>query len=278
MQTYCDFFQTLHDETSPVGYLGRGTHCSVLRAVVFHDPLGNPLSEGRFADFAVIWDEDHDVRVMEPIQEIYRRGLLPSFVMFGEHKGSFTAIPSPKITSVVGAISASYNPALLTKVDDLELSVRTANCLKNDYVVYTGDLVQKTEDEMLRVPNFGRKSLYEIKEVLVQMGLHLGMKVPSWWPPENIDELSSINRRFRLLQVQINKICQSLTDPWTSSVVALGSEDNPIIPDENKKVGLYLENLKMLWELGMVSNNRLLLARLADKVKRPEMLTVPSTA
>jgi hypothetical protein len=76
MQTYSDFFKTLHDETSPTGYLGRGTHHSVLRALVFHDPMGKPLPEGQFADFAVIWDEDHDTRVMEPIEEIYRRGLV----------------------------------------------------------------------------------------------------------------------------------------------------------------------------------------------------------
>lgn len=81
-----------------------------------------------------------------------------------------------------------FNRNLLRKVDELELSVRSANCLKNDNVVYIGDLVQKTEVEMLRTPNFGRKSLNEIKEVLAQMGLSLGMDV-SAWPPENIDEL-----------------------------------------------------------------------------------------
>jgi len=83
----------------------------------------------------------------------------------------------------------AFNPALLKKVDELELSVRSANCLKNDNIVYIGDLIQKTEAEMLRTPNFGRKSLNEIKEVLAQMGLHLGMDVPNW-PPENIDDLA----------------------------------------------------------------------------------------
>ena len=83
----------------------------------------------------------------------------------------------------------AFNPALLKKVDELELSVRSANCLKNDNIVYIGDLIQKTEAEMLRTPNFGRKSLNEIKEVLAQMGLHLGMEVANW-PPENIDELA----------------------------------------------------------------------------------------
>ncbi|MEO0958166.1 MAG: DNA-directed RNA polymerase subunit alpha [Pseudomonadota bacterium] len=82
-----------------------------------------------------------------------------------------------------------FNPLLLKKVDELELSVRSANCLKNDNIVYIGDLIQKTEAEMLRTPNFGRKSLNEIKEVLTTMGLHLGMDVPQW-PPENIEDLA----------------------------------------------------------------------------------------
>jgi len=82
-----------------------------------------------------------------------------------------------------------FNPLLLKKVDELELSVRSANCLKNDNIVYIGDLIQKTEAEMLRTPNFGRKSLNEIKEVLSGMGLHLGMDVDEW-PPENIEDLA----------------------------------------------------------------------------------------
>jgi DNA-directed RNA polymerase subunit alpha len=87
------------------------------------------------------------------------------------------------------AVEPPFNKNLLRKVDELELSVRSANCLKNDNIVYIGDLVQKTEAEMLRTPNFGRKSLNEIKEVLAQMGLHLGMEIPNW-PPENIEELA----------------------------------------------------------------------------------------
>lgn len=82
-----------------------------------------------------------------------------------------------------------FNRNLLRKVEELELSVRSANCLKNDNVVYIGDLVQKTEAEMLRTPNFGRKSLNEIKEVLAQMGLSLGADIAEW-PPENIEELA----------------------------------------------------------------------------------------
>ena len=105
---------------------------------------------------------------------------LSIFVNFEEPQKEVAEVAIPEL---------AFNPALLKKVDELELSVRSANCLKNDNIVYIGDLIQKTEAEMLRTPNFGRKSLNEIKEVLAQMGLHLGMEVPNW-PPENIDELA----------------------------------------------------------------------------------------
>lgn len=82
-----------------------------------------------------------------------------------------------------------FNRNLLKKVEELELSVRSANCLKNDNIIYIGDLVKKSESDMLRTPNFGRKSLNEIKEVLTNMGLHLGMDIEAW-PPENIEELA----------------------------------------------------------------------------------------
>lgn len=83
----------------------------------------------------------------------------------------------------------NLDPSLLKKVDELELSVRSANCLKNDNIVYIGDLIQKSESEMLRTPNFGRKSLSEIKEVLGRLNLELGQKTPGW-PPEDIEEMA----------------------------------------------------------------------------------------
>jgi len=107
------------------------------------------------------------------------------------------ALPTAGPSSSAGAAASDegegdtnqINRYLLKKVDELELSVRSANCLKNDNIIYIGDLVQKTEAEMLRTPNFGRKSLNEIKEVLSSMGLRLGMDIPGW-PPENIEEIA----------------------------------------------------------------------------------------
>jgi DNA-directed RNA polymerase subunit alpha len=105
---------------------------------------------------------------------------LAVFINFEEPKKAIEERTHPEL---------AFNAALLKKVDELELSVRSANCLKNDNIVYIGDLIQKTEAEMLRTPNFGRKSLNEIKEVLASMGLHLGMEVQNW-PPDNIEELA----------------------------------------------------------------------------------------
>lgn len=84
----------------------------------------------------------------------------------------------------------SFDPRLLIKVDDLDLSVRSGNCLKSENILYIGDLVKKTEAQMLQTPNFGRKSLIEIKDLLVKMGMRFGMEVQDW-PPENIEELAS---------------------------------------------------------------------------------------
>ncbi|MCP5402325.1 MAG: DNA-directed RNA polymerase subunit alpha [Novosphingobium sp.] len=110
------------------------------------------------------------------------------------HFEDIAAVGAPQMIGLAAAApeesdTNQLNRYLLKKVDELELSVRSANCLKNDNIIYIGDLVQKTEAEMLRTPNFGRKSLNEIKEVLSSMGLRLGMDIPGW-PPENIEEMA----------------------------------------------------------------------------------------
>jgi DNA-directed RNA polymerase subunit alpha len=82
----------------------------------------------------------------------------------------------------------TFNENLYRSVNELELSVRAANCLRNATIRYIGELVQKTEQEMLKTKNFGRKSLNEIKEILMEMGLHLGMKLESFVPPDQMPE------------------------------------------------------------------------------------------
>jgi DNA-directed RNA polymerase subunit alpha len=83
--------------------------------------------------------------------------------------------------------NTQFDPILLRPVDELELTVRSANCLKAENIYYIGDLIQRTENELLKTPNLGRKSLNEIKEVLASRGLTLGMKLESW-PPAGLDK------------------------------------------------------------------------------------------
>ena len=110
--------------------------------------------------------------------------------IFQDQLGMFVNFDEPQEVNIIEKPSEpEFNKNLLRKVDELELSVRSMNCLKNDNIIYIGDLVQKSEGEMLRTPNFGRKSLNEIKEVLNGMSLYLGMEIPNW-PPDNIAELS----------------------------------------------------------------------------------------
>ena len=110
--------------------------------------------------------------------------------IFQDQLGMFVNFDEPaEVVVTEKPTEPEFNKNLLRKVDELELSVRSMNCLKNDNIIYIGDLVQKSEGEMLRTPNFGRKSLNEIKEVLTGMSLYLGMEIPNW-PPENIVELS----------------------------------------------------------------------------------------
>jgi hypothetical protein len=161
METYSHFFQTLHDEQSPAGYLGRGTHASILRAVVFHDPRCEPLKVGHFADFAVIWDEDHDRRVIQAIERIYQLGFLGSFGIIGERKGILYAL-------VNGPVQGLQRP---------------------------------------------------------------------------------------YLERQLHAVAQGMDDPWSSSLDFSEYNPNRIIDDDYRKVGLYLDNLKMLWNLGVKKIN-----------------------
>lgn len=90
---------------------------------------------------------------------------------------------------------AQIDPNLLRPVDDLELTVRSANCLKAENVYYIGDLIQRSENELLKTPNLGKKSLTEIKDILGTYGLSLGMKLDNW-PPTNIQDQDKQAKKF----------------------------------------------------------------------------------
>jgi DNA-directed RNA polymerase subunit alpha len=106
--------------------------------------------------------------------------LMDQLSVFSDLEGTPISIEMPKQTTV--------DPILLRPVDDLELTVRSANCLKAENIYYIGDLIQRTETELLKTPNLGRKSLNEIKEVLASRGLTLGMKLENW-PPVGLEKM-----------------------------------------------------------------------------------------
>ncbi|MFD2112541.1 DNA-directed RNA polymerase subunit alpha [Thiorhodococcus fuscus] len=115
-----------------------------------------------------------------------------SATILRDQLSSFVALEGtgPAENQVLEARDESpYDPILLRPVDDLELTVRSANCLKAENIYLIGDLIQRTEVELLKTPNLGKKSLTEIKDVLATRGLSLGMRLENW-PPENIAELS----------------------------------------------------------------------------------------
>jgi hypothetical protein len=122
MKTYSSFFKTLHDEQAPTGYLGRGIHYSILRAVVFHDEIGRPCL-GSDLDFAVIWDEDHDDRVVQAIEGCYRRTILSSFIALREQKGTFIGILAPGLPNFR---SSSVSDQLHAIAEEVELDVWTS--------------------------------------------------------------------------------------------------------------------------------------------------------
>jgi len=120
--------------------------------------------------------------VLEPEEAIRyaARILMEQLSTFADLEGTPAPIEAPKTPQV--------DPILLRPVDDLELTVRSANCLKAENIYYIGDLIQRTETELLKTPNLGRKSLNEIKEVLAVRGLTLGMKLESW-PPAGLEKV-----------------------------------------------------------------------------------------
>jgi len=170
-------------EDAPIGLIAVDALYSPVKRVAYRV---EPTRQGQSLDYDKLILEVETNGAVSPVDAVaYASRILQDqlqiFITFDE--------PKKAVEAVDGKPDLPFNPALLKKVDELELSVRSANCLKNDNIVYIGDLIQKTEGEMLRTPNFGRKSLNEIKEVLAGMGLHLGMEV-SGWPPEDIESLA----------------------------------------------------------------------------------------
>ena len=169
-------------EDAPIGLIAVDALYSPVKRVAYRV---EPTRQGQSLDYDKLIMEVETNGAVSPVDAVaYAARILQDqlqiFITFDEPKKKVDGEAKPELP---------FNPALLKKVDELELSVRSANCLKNDNIVYIGDLIQKTEAEMLRTPNFGRKSLNEIREVLAGMGLHLGMEIPGW-PPDNIEEMA----------------------------------------------------------------------------------------
>ena len=169
-------------EDSPLGLISIDSFFSPVKKVSY---TVENAREGKSLDYdrlVMVVETDGSIAAEDAVAYAARifQDQLSLFINFEEPK---EIEQKPQVTE------PEFNKNLLKKVDELELSVRSMNCLKNDNIVYIGDLVQKTEPEMLRTPNFGRKSLNEIKEVLNSMSLYLGMEIPNW-PPDNIVELS----------------------------------------------------------------------------------------
>ena len=169
-------------DDAPLGLIAIDSHFSPVKKVSYRVENAR---EGKSLDYdKLIMDIETDGSVNAEDAVAYAARI------FQDQLSLFINFEEPKeIEQKVQVKEPEFNKNLLKKVDELELSVRSMNCLKNDNIVYIGDLVQKTEPEMLRTPNFGRKSLNEIKEVLNSMSLYLGMEIPNW-PPDNISELS----------------------------------------------------------------------------------------
>jgi DNA-directed RNA polymerase alpha subunit len=137
-----------------------------------------PLEQKIYSDKVRVIDRAHFLAMAS---RVMRRVLVDQLSVFAQLEG--TALPTEQVKT------PAVDPILLRPVDDLELTVRSANCLKAENIYYIGDLIQRTETELLKTPNLGRKSLNEIKEVLASRGLTLGMKLENW-PPAGLEHRS----------------------------------------------------------------------------------------
>ena len=164
------------DDTQPIGAVALDASYSPVRRVSY--AVESARVEQRTDLDKLILDIETNGTI-DPEQAVRRAATL-----LHEQIATFVDLKEPSASELKNA-SSHINPVLLRPVDDLELTVRSANCLKAEDIYYIGDLVQKTETELLKTPNLGKKSLTEIKTVLAERGLSLGMRVENW-PPEDI--------------------------------------------------------------------------------------------
>ncbi|MCC6596409.1 MAG: DNA-directed RNA polymerase subunit alpha [Rhodanobacteraceae bacterium] len=162
------------EEASPIGRLQLDASFSPVRRVAYN--VENARLEQRTNLDKLVLDLETKGAI-EPEAAVHKAAeiLQDQISVFGE----FARRESVDTKADKGGV----DPVLLRPIDDLELTVRSANCLKAESIYYIGDLVQKTEVELLKTPNLGKKSLTEIKDVLYQRGLQLGMKLDNWPPP-----------------------------------------------------------------------------------------------
>ncbi len=164
------------EETRPVGVIMMDALYSPVKKVAFSVESAR-VEQRTDLDKLVLEIETNGVIEPEEAVRAAARLLIEQLTSFADLKGVTLPSEQPKVTST------HIDPILTRPVDELELTVRSANCLKAENIYYIGDLIQRTETELLKTPNLGRKSLNEIKDVLAARGLTLGMKLENWPPP-----------------------------------------------------------------------------------------------
>lgn len=164
------------EETRPVGVIMMDALFSPVKKVAFSVESAR-VEQRTDLDKLVLEIETNGVIEPEEAVRAAARLLIEQLTSFADLKGVTLPSEQPK------APTTHIDPILTRPVDELELTVRSANCLKAENIYYIGDLIQRTETELLKTPNLGRKSLNEIKDVLAARGLTLGMKLENWPPP-----------------------------------------------------------------------------------------------
>lgn len=172
--------RVLSDETRPVGVIMMDALYSPVKKVAFSVESAR-VEQRTDLDKLVLEIETNGVIEPEEAVRSAARLLIEQLTSFADLKGVTLPSEQPRVSS------PNVDPILTCPVDELELTVRSANCLKAENIYYIGDLIQRTETELLKTPNLGRKSLNEIKDVLAARGLTLGMKLENW-PPAGLEK------------------------------------------------------------------------------------------